>query len=177
MSDKSSPAGTTGGDTTTSIDAALAELPAKVRVHALAKLLSVSSKDVIATLADLGESVRGAQSSVSRETALQVAKALTGDTPWEGEQPADENHVDTEVIEAAVVEAALTPEPARRIPPTPVFASASPLFLQPEAAPTQPPRVVTTEPVEDEPEPVESDDRADHDEAGGDPLATSERGR
>ncbi|PWW56141.1 translation initiation factor IF-2 N-terminal domain-containing protein [Actinokineospora spheciospongiae] len=169
MSDKSSPAGTTGGDTTTSTEAALAELPAKVRVHALAKLLSVSSKDVIAALADLGEAVRGAQSSVARETALRVAAALTGDAPWEGDAPADENHVEPEVVEAAVVETALTPEPARRIPPTPVFASASPLFLPPEAAPAKPARTPRPEPVEDEPAPVESDehfDDGDDDEDG-----------
>ncbi|OLR95351.1 translation initiation factor IF-2 N-terminal domain-containing protein [Actinokineospora bangkokensis] len=181
MSEKSSPAGNTGGGTTTPVDAALAELPAKVRVHALAKLLSVSSKDVIAALADLGETVRGAQSSVPKETALQVAKALTGDAPWDAEGGADENHVEPEVLDAAVVEEALPAEPVRRIPPTPVFASASPLFLQPDPVAARPAR---PEVVEDEPEPEaeaaeQVDDRAEDDDegAGGRRRRRGRRGR
>ncbi|WP_026423104.1 translation initiation factor IF-2 N-terminal domain-containing protein [Actinokineospora inagensis] len=143
MSDKSTPAGSTGGAETTPIDAVLAQLPAKVRVHALAKLLEVSSKDVVAALDTLGEPVRGAQSSVPRELAERVARALLGDEQPEveaAEVPADEP-------EPVVVEA-----PARRVPPTPVFASASPLFLPPEPAPARPaPAVAEPEP---EPEPV-----------------------
>ncbi len=167
MSEMSTPAGTAGGAATTPIDAALAELPAKVRVHALAKLLAVSSKDVMAALADLGEPVRGAQSSVAKDVALRVAAAVTGDAPWE----ADAGDVQPEVIDAAVIDA-VRPEPEpevvapRRIPPTPVFASASPLFLPPEppAAPVKPTR--KPEPVVDVEEPLLDD--ADGDEPGVD---------
>jgi ribonuclease E len=147
MSDTSNPAGSTGGVTTTPTHPALADLPAKVRVHALAKLLDISSKDVMSALEDLGESVRGAQSSVSRDLALQVATALLGDA-----QPAAVETI--EPVEAAAPEV-VEPEPARtrqrRIPPTPVFASASPLFLPPEpvAAPVASVSNVTVEPVED----------------------------
>ncbi|MDQ3579377.1 MAG: translation initiation factor IF-2 N-terminal domain-containing protein, partial [Actinomycetota bacterium] len=146
----STPAGSAGGATTTPTNPALAELPAKVRVHALAKLLEVSSKDVLAALTDLGEPARGAQSSVARDLALRVADALSG-----GGLPV----VDTEpeVVEAAVE----APEPEesvedrpRRIPPTPVFASASPLFLPPEkaAVPARKPEPAVEEPVAVEPE-------------------------
>ncbi|WP_156757761.1 translation initiation factor IF-2 N-terminal domain-containing protein [Actinokineospora pegani] len=183
MSDKSSPAGKTGGDTTApneagaAVTAALADLPAKVRVHALAKLLSVSSKEVIAALADLGETVRGAQSSVPRETALRVAGSLTGDAPWEGDRPADVNHVESEVVDAAVAEEALTPEPARRIPPTPVFASASPLFLQPEAVQSKPARRPEPEPEPEPVEPAEAEVDVPHDDDDDDSASGRRRRR
>ncbi|PPK69064.1 translation initiation factor IF-2 N-terminal domain-containing protein [Actinokineospora auranticolor] len=155
MSDTTTPAGATGGAATTPVEQALAELPAKVRVHALAKLLSVSSKEVIATLDRIGETVRGAQSSVSKETAALVVRALL-DEP-EVVEPAA---VEPEVVEdePEVVEAA-----PRRIPPTPVFASASPLFLPPEPAasrpaPVQPVAVVEPAPVEAEEPPVADED-------------------
>ncbi|MDQ3404402.1 MAG: ribonuclease E/G [Actinomycetota bacterium] len=160
MSDMSTPAGSAGGATTTPTNPALAELPAKVRVHALAKLLEVSSKDVLAALTDLGEPARGAQSSVARDLALRVADALSG-----GDSPV----VDTEpeIVEAPE-EAVEAPEESaedrpRRIPPTPVFASASPLFLPPEkaAAPARRPEPVVEEPVAVEPEIDDSDDDDD----------------
>ncbi|MGQ0838074.1 translation initiation factor IF-2 N-terminal domain-containing protein [Actinokineospora sp.] len=155
MSDLSTPAGTTGGAATTPTNPALADLPVKVRVHALAKLLEVSSKDIIAALTELGEPVRGAQSSVSRDVALRVAEALTGTAP-EADAP--------EEVAPEVVEPVATP---RRTPPTPVFASASPLFLPPEAAaPAKAARKVEEEPAPVEAE-VEADEPGDDDDDGG----------
>ncbi|MHA6802780.1 translation initiation factor IF-2 N-terminal domain-containing protein [Salinifilum ghardaiensis] len=52
------------------------ELPAKMRVHALAKKLGTSSREVIRTLQELDESVRSAQSNITREVALRVIGAL-----------------------------------------------------------------------------------------------------
>src|SRR5206468_4155112 len=72
MSKKKIPAGDTGGDGTTPIP----EFPPKLRVHALAKALGTSSREVLAALADLGEVVRSPQSSVSREVAEQLATTL-----------------------------------------------------------------------------------------------------
>ncbi|GLW93721.1 translation initiation factor IF-2 N-terminal domain-containing protein [Actinokineospora globicatena] len=194
MSDMSTPAGSAGGATTTPSDQAaadlLAQVPAKVRVHALAKLLEVSSKDVLAALEGLDEAVRGAQSSVSKDTAERVILALlapesTQDEPVAAQAPAKATR--TKQAKAAPAEAvtetalpeptATEPEPVepapRRIPPTPVFASASPLFLPPEPttarpAPTQP-VVVAPEPVEDEvsePEQPEQDHNDDDDDGG-----------
>ncbi|WP_308818562.1 translation initiation factor IF-2 N-terminal domain-containing protein [Pseudonocardia alni] len=67
MSVNDAPAGSTGG---------LSELPEKMRVHALAKLLGTASRDVLATLVGLGQEVRSAQSSITRATAEQVVAAL-----------------------------------------------------------------------------------------------------
>ncbi|WP_436495220.1 translation initiation factor IF-2 N-terminal domain-containing protein [Actinokineospora sp. HUAS TT18] len=178
MSDMSNPAGSTGGAATTPTHAALADLPAKVRVHALAKLLDLSSKDIISALSDLGEEVRGAQSSVSRDVAIKVADSLIGASPAEV----------VEVEVEAVVEPEPEPEPApvRRTPPTPVFASASPLFLPPEpvAAPVKPVRreepVREEELVEDEADEAQPAAEApadDDDDAGSRRRRRGRRGR
>jgi ribonuclease E len=76
MSDMSTPAGNPGGETTTPAAAALAELPARIRVHALAKLLGRSSREVLAAVTDLGADGRSVQSSIDRELALRVAESL-----------------------------------------------------------------------------------------------------
>ena len=80
MANTTTPAGGIGGGTDASSGADLASsLPNRLRVHALAKLLSVSSKDVIAALADLGIAVSSVQSSIDRETALQALQVLLPD--------------------------------------------------------------------------------------------------
>jgi len=153
MSDMSTPAGNSGGDTTTPITAALAELPARIRVHALAKLLGRSSREVLAAVTGLGADGRSVQSSIDRELALRVAESLGV----------------TAAAAAPDQVAAAEPEPepvvtrrTRAIPPTPVFASASPLFLPPEPA-AAPPKSAPK--PKDEPEPV--DDDADDDGSDG----------
>ena len=55
------------------------DLPAKLRVHALAKKLGTSSREVIRTLQELDESVRSAQSNITRDVALRVIEALFPD--------------------------------------------------------------------------------------------------
>nr|WP_245556157.1 translation initiation factor IF-2 N-terminal domain-containing protein [Actinopolyspora mortivallis] len=52
------------------------ELPPKMRVHALAKMLEVTSREVIAKLGELGHSVRSAQANITREVALEVVGSL-----------------------------------------------------------------------------------------------------
>src|SRR3954454_19173645 len=73
MSNSDSPAGSAGGPVTVP---ALDELPEKMRVHALAKLLGSSSKDVLTALAAIGVEARTAQSSIDRKAAEQVVLAL-----------------------------------------------------------------------------------------------------
>ncbi|PRY36211.1 translation initiation factor IF-2 N-terminal domain-containing protein [Umezawaea tangerina] len=129
MSNTDKPAGNPGGDNVTSAHPELADLPAKLRVHALAKLLGASSKDVVAALADLGETVRGVQSSVSRDIALKVAESLLN---WDDVVSGE---VDVEVHEEPAV-------PARQVRDlaalTPLFAPPSAVFLSPAApAPAQ----------------------------------------
>ncbi|SEF32970.1 ribonuclease E [Amycolatopsis pretoriensis] len=83
MSNAETPAEHTGGNPATPPSGPLADLPPRIRVHALAKLLEKNSRDILAQLAELGESVRSAQSSVTRDVALKVAEAFA---PAEGEQ-------------------------------------------------------------------------------------------
>jgi len=117
-------------NTSAPVPAVLADLPAKVRVHALAKMLGRTSKDVLAALTDLGQDGRSAQSSVDRATAVEVAGALLGpaqqDIPDQAEPVAQTEPAQPEPAGSAPVGSAPV------IPPLPVFASASPLFLPPE---------------------------------------------
>ncbi|GAB3875568.1 hypothetical protein GCM10029964_020080 [Kibdelosporangium lantanae] len=169
MSETTTPA----GDNT---ERDLIDLPPKIRVHALAKLLGASSREVLNALADLNEEVRSAQSSVSREVAQRVVDALA---PQEqDDEPADEPDV-TEVAEAEVepvAEPETEPEPGQQRPRQPLFASASPLFLPPEAKARQA-RPVVEEPAEEESDAEDADDTTDETDDGGDGRRRRRRGR
>ncbi|MEV6557770.1 translation initiation factor IF-2 N-terminal domain-containing protein [Nocardia sp. NPDC051756] len=87
------------------------QLPERIRVHALAKLLGVTSKRILAKLTELGSEARSAQSNVDRAIAESVRDALgppEGDAP--APQPAAEQPV--EAPAAAAVEVPAEPEPA-----------------------------------------------------------------
>src|SRR5699024_1103972 len=88
MTNADSPARTTADQTaSTAADSTtsrgLEKLPERVRVHALAKLLGSSSREVLGKLGELGETARSPQYSVPRATALRVAEMFgvpdTGD--------------------------------------------------------------------------------------------------
>ncbi|MEU0504073.1 translation initiation factor IF-2 N-terminal domain-containing protein [Nocardia sp. NPDC005998] len=64
---------------TTSQDAE--QLPERIRVHALAKRLGVTSKRILAKLAELGADARSAQSNVDRAVAESVREALVTTEP------------------------------------------------------------------------------------------------
>ncbi|MEV5717867.1 translation initiation factor IF-2 N-terminal domain-containing protein [Amycolatopsis mediterranei] len=140
MSNAETPAEHTGGNPATPTGGPLADLPPRIRVHALAKLLESHSRDILAKLAELGESVRSAQSSVTRDVALKVAEAFapgeTEDTPAEPEpqearQPAETRPPAPEVPVAE----AEKPRPRQKTRAhLPVFAAPSPVFLPPEPA-------------------------------------------
>ncbi|MGW0247786.1 translation initiation factor IF-2 N-terminal domain-containing protein [Nocardia goodfellowii] len=77
---------------TTSQDAD--QLPERIRVHALAKRLGVTSKRILAKLTELGSDARSAQSNVDRAVAESVRDALA--------EPETENPApDTQVAAAA----------------------------------------------------------------------------
>ncbi|SFR29237.1 ribonuclease E [Lentzea waywayandensis] len=141
MSNKDKPAGVTGGQGVVAARPELADLPDKLRVHALAKLLDVSSKDVMTALADLGEVPKSAQSSVSRDVALKVAETLVD---WDDVVTGEV----TEDYEAPAIPAFEAPALA------PIFAAPSAVFLppapieRPKAPPS--PFVVEEEPVAEE---------------------------
>src|ERR1700754_1780489 len=84
MSNNDSPAGAAGGPVTVS---RLEELPERMRVHALAKVLGRTSREVLAVLTDLGVEVRSAQSSIDRKSAERVVTALVPESPESAESP------------------------------------------------------------------------------------------
>ncbi len=104
MTDTDTPSGgsTAAGDSVAPgrpDEQALAALPDKVRVHALARVVGTSSRELLAVLARIGVGARSAQSSVDRGVVAQVMDDLF---PPPGGPIADP------VAEAA---AALTPSP------------------------------------------------------------------
>ena len=90
------------------------EFPSRLRVHALARILGMTSREVLAHLAELGAEIRSAQSSVDRELAQAVADRVR-------------HHVEVDDASLAAVDATSTETPptAPETPPT-----------APESAPT-----------------------------------------
>ncbi|MFC0547648.1 translation initiation factor IF-2 N-terminal domain-containing protein [Kutzneria chonburiensis] len=167
MSKKKIPAGGPGGDGTTPIP----EFPPKLRVHALAKELGSSSREVLAALADLGEVVRSPQSSVSREVAEQVARTLLATGEQDVDDDTDEVLVAHDELTGVLAERAEDDDPAPvddddevAVTLAPVFAPPSVVFLPPTAAEPRPTRRRRApEPVEVE-DVVEAEDTAFDDE-------------
>ncbi|HEY3472814.1 MAG TPA: translation initiation factor IF-2 N-terminal domain-containing protein [Amycolatopsis sp.] len=184
MSNAETPAEHSGGNPATPTTGPLADLPARIRVHALAKLLESHSRDVLAKLAELGETVRSAQSSVTRDVALKVAEAFTpGDAAAEAAPEAAD-----QPVPAAQPEAPAGPPPVPEVPVAeaekprprqktrahlPVFAAPSPVFLPPEPAepaakPARKPADPFAEPeLRPEPEPEVAEDETE-DTSGAD---------
>ncbi|WP_370465879.1 translation initiation factor IF-2 N-terminal domain-containing protein [Nocardia sp. GTS18] len=64
------------------------QLPERIRVHALAKRLGVTSKRILAKLAELGAEARSVQSNVDRAVAETVRDAIAAADAETGEPPA-----------------------------------------------------------------------------------------
>ncbi|SFK33201.1 ribonuclease E [Amycolatopsis sacchari] len=185
MTNAETPAENTGGDTATPTGP-LGELPARVRVHALAKLLGSNSRDVLAKLTELGETVRSAQSSVPKDVAIRVAEAFAApaeevvpEAP-EAPQPEAAESDTTELTAPPEVEAAeeAEPEPVRPLAHVPVFAAPSPVFLPPEPPVARPePKPQEEEPAEDEQAEAPERDERDKDDDGEDRSARRRRRR
>ena len=167
MSKKKIPAGGPGGDGT----APIPEFPPKLRVHALAKELGSSSREVLAALADLGEVVRSPQSSVSREVAEQVARTLLATGEQDVDDDTDEVLVAHDELTGVLAERPDDDDPAPvdeddevALTLAPVFAPPSVVFLPPAAAEPRPTRRRRA------PEPVEvedvAEDETEFDDAG-----------
>src|SRR5690625_3110102 len=133
MLNMDTPAGDTSGPSPTpthedEAGQATFELPAKLRVHALAKLLEVSSREVITALESNGHSVRSAQSNITREIAQEVVRTLrpervaeSDEEPGEPQDPQEvAAHADADNGSAAGL--------------NPVFAAPQAMFLAPEPA-------------------------------------------
>jgi len=161
MTNSDSPAGSTGGPVTLS---GLDDLPEKLRVHALAKLLGRTSREVMAALLELGFAARSVQSSVDRKTAEQVAVALVPEvaTPASGPTgaPAAQPAVrETPLDEFPPVEfPAADPQPSTAAEASapddePAVAALAPLFAPPAPVfqpPVRPSRRAAAEPAADE---------------------------
>nr|WP_213934362.1 translation initiation factor IF-2 N-terminal domain-containing protein [Rhodococcus sp. B50] len=88
-------------------------LPAKIRVHALAKLLGLTSKQVIAKAAERGTELRSAHSTLPRDVAEDLHAALS-----------DTGTPEPAVEEAEAVPEGTAPEPAAETAPEPAKAEA-----------------------------------------------------
>ncbi|MGH3866154.1 MAG: translation initiation factor IF-2 N-terminal domain-containing protein [Pseudonocardiaceae bacterium] len=173
MPNTTAPAGGIGGRTdasaTTTADGAdfAFSLPSRLRVHALAKLLSVSSKDVMAALCELGNAVRSAQSSIDRETALRILRVLLPDP---GSDPAESDPAEIDdVVQHSAPEMPLPPVVSSSEQPPVVDSLVRPLVLNSPAPVFLPPA-----PLPD-PQPTLGDkpDDGDHaDEPGADEAET-----
>ena len=104
------------------------ELPDRIRVHALAKLLGVKSKQILAALTEIGAEARSPQSSVARDVAESVRDSLAAGptvepTPVAEPTPVPEPTPVAEpepVVETEVVAAEPEPEPEPAAEPEPV---------------------------------------------------------
>ncbi|MGY2027860.1 translation initiation factor IF-2 N-terminal domain-containing protein [Nocardia gipuzkoensis] len=150
---------------TTSQDAE--QLPERIRVHALAKLLGVTSKRVLAKLTELGADARSAQSNVDRAVAESVRDALVT-VEADAEQPAAQAEAppaqppapaDEAPAPAAAEQAVPAPEARTETP----FTGTGVIFSAPEVvsatqpptgAAAAPPTQLFTHSVRPEPEPV-----------------------
>ncbi len=130
-----------------SLEQALSDLPAKLRVHELAKRAGVSSKQIIAGLAAAGVPVSSAASSVGSADAAVVLTALLDPAASDAAEPAPDPIVTVEV----------TPEPEAGF-------VAAPLFLPPEAKPAR--RKRTPKPVVDQQITLDTDPDATADPVG-----------
>ncbi|WP_454199710.1 translation initiation factor IF-2 N-terminal domain-containing protein [Nocardia sp. Marseille-Q1738] len=157
---------------TTSQDAE--QLPERIRVHALAKLLGVTSKRILAKLTEMGADARSAQSNVDRAVAESVRDALApveADAAPEQEASPAPAHTTAEPSDAGTARSTETgpevtepPEPAPQPKAEAPFAAAGVLFSAPEVvSPGQPaptgdmahqPTQLFTHLVRQEPEPV-----------------------
>ncbi|MEV0031346.1 translation initiation factor IF-2 N-terminal domain-containing protein [Nocardia sp. NPDC050793] len=131
---------------TTSQDAD--QLPERIRVHALAKRLGVTSKRILAKLTELGADARSAQSNVDRAVAETVRDALVATEP-DAATPAAE--AEPPPAEPAAAEA-VAPEPEKPEAAQPsglLFSAPDPVHTGLPTASAKPTQLFThAEPVE-----------------------------
>ncbi len=101
------------------------QLPERIRVHALAKRLGVTSKRILAKLAELGAEARSVQSNVDRAVAETVRDAIAAADADTGESPASTPATATPPSTAPVAEQ-----------PADTTTAPAPMFSAPEVART-----------------------------------------
>jgi ribonuclease E len=176
--------------------AAEGELPERLRVHSLARVLGTTSKRVLDALADLDGRSRSPQSSVDQAEAIRVREALAAadaefavESALESAQPVEapvlvdptaavileaepesrlilDTHTAVETVHIAVPAETLTVE---QEPEHPAY---MPLFVAP-----QPVVVIAAEPAEADDSGEDDGDEADTDSDGGDRPSNRRRRR
>ena len=135
------------------------EFPHKLRVHALARILGLSSREVLAHLAELGIAARSPQSSIVRSTAIAVRDRINP-------PPADESVEGDDAITAGADAPPADPQPAdlpvegeqsAEVSTAPVAEPASENVSTPEDAEVA---AAATAPSEDAPAEAEPADKA-----------------
>ena len=154
---------------TPTLESALADLPAKPRVHELSKRIGISNKELLTALAERGLTIKSASSSVPADVARELIEAFLspglspGTAADSAEPPADDQAAGAQGEHAEGPDRS-EDEPAGRHPDLPT--GTRPLFL--------PPEVVRAEADE------QSDDRSgpdDTDGAQGRPAGSGRRRR
>ncbi|PZU01633.1 MAG: ribonuclease E [Gordonia sp. (in: high G+C Gram-positive bacteria)] len=130
------------------------EFPHKLRVHALARILGLSSREVLAHLAELGIAARSPQSSIVRSTAIAVRDRIN--------PPADESVEGDDAITAGADSPPANPQPVEAEQSAEV--SAAPV-AEPASENVAPPvdaevAAAATAPSEDAPAEAEPADKA-----------------
>ncbi len=136
---------------TPTLDTALADLPAKPRVHELSKRIGISNKELIAALAERGLTITSASASVPRSVAEELISALLGggskaDTGTGAVDPPSAGTLTGEPkpVETPADDHQQAPPPMDLGPPI------NPLFLPPvDVAPVRPARRRKAAPVSD----------------------------
>ncbi|MGH3724077.1 MAG: translation initiation factor IF-2 N-terminal domain-containing protein [Mycobacterium sp.] len=173
------------------------ELPEKLRVHSLARVLGTSTRRVLDALSKLDGRARSPHSNVDKQDAAKVREALADEAEQVPVQPAAEPapeaaDVSTQdpdapptgpilVAESTVIEAAAVPAPATSGATSYDY---GPLFVAPQAPESQARPVPVREDVRDDSDETTDDDSGDADgddseaDADGDrPSRRRRRGR
>ncbi|MFE7420599.1 translation initiation factor IF-2 N-terminal domain-containing protein [Rhodococcus sp. NPDC057529] len=161
MADQAPPTNSEPNDTATA-GSAVPALPEKIRVHALAKLLGVTSKQVLAEAAALGLELRSAQSSLQRDVAERVYAGFTAAETAPAEAPAEV------APEASAEEAPAEEAPAEEAPAEQAAAPEAPAVEAPAEQAAAP-----EAPVEQAPEPVAEEAAVSEPDLGHDLFTTA----
>ncbi|WP_457156350.1 Rne/Rng family ribonuclease [Mycobacteroides abscessus] len=175
------------------------ELPEKLRVHSLARVLGTSTRRVLDALSNLDGRARSPHSNVDKQDAAKVREVLaneaevapvvaetpapvaaeeapavvTGESADSAEDPDNPPTTPILIAEATVIEAAAVPVPAAAAPTAYDY---GPLFVAPQAPePQERPAPARTEKAEDAGEADDSD--ADGEGDGDRPARRRRRGR
>ncbi|MEP6562028.1 MAG: translation initiation factor IF-2 N-terminal domain-containing protein, partial [Nakamurella sp.] len=124
---------------TSTLESALAGLPAKPRVHELSKRIGISNKELIAALAERGLEIKSASASVPLAVAQEVIQAMLGGAPADSEQVAEPSAASSDQAPQPAAEPDRRPSEIPGDTPGDSGHAINPLFLPPaEFAPQQP---------------------------------------